>query len=344
METSNNLPLSSIALKIKEAHDIILTTHRQCDGDGLGCELALFFVLKKMGKNVKIINVDSTPKKYRFLNPDHFIQYYDSNPHLPIKTDLILVFDTNDERLLEPLFTPLKELTTKIVFIDHHPLLQKGPRPQENSSHIDMHAASTGEVVYNLIQLLGVTLDATIAKSLYTSITFDTQLYRFIRSSPRSHEIAAELMAHPFDTEEIHRHLFSHQTVNKVAFMAKVFSELQYHCNGRLALTIVTLSDLKNFKLDFDEVRDVTDQIMSIESVEVALVIRQDKPNQMKISLRSKGIIEVLSAAESVGGGGHWYASGGSFVGSLEALEKQLLNHLKKQMEEADRLIHKKAE
>ncbi len=310
---------------------IVLTTHRQCDGDGLGCELALYYALKKMGKSVKVINVDGTPKKYKFLEPDLHIQYFDKNPELPPQIELVLVFDTNDERIIEPLFSALKSKDPLIFFIDHHPLLQNGPRP-ETESYIDMSAASTGEIVFELIQKLGVSFDSQIATALYTSVTFDTQMYRFIRNSPRPHLVAAELLRHSVNTEEVHRHLFSHQTIKKIAFISKIFSQIDYFADGKLAFVALTLEDMNYFGLDFDEVRDVTDQIMTIDSIEIALVIRQDKPNIMKVSLRSKGVYEVLSAAEKIGGGGHWYASGGTYVGPLEDAKKILINHLQNQI------------
>jgi bifunctional oligoribonuclease and PAP phosphatase NrnA len=317
----------SIAQHIHRAQDIVLTTHRQCDGDGLGCELALYHALKKIGKNVSIINMDSTPKKYRYLNPDSYIQYLDQNPTLPESMDLCLIFDTNDERLVEPLFSRLKVLDVPLLFIDHHPLLTHGPRP-DIQSFINMEAASTGEVVFDLIQLLNIPLDQEIARALYTSITFDTQLYRFIRNSPKSHTIAAELLNFPIEPEMIHRHLFSHQTVNKISFMAKLFSNIEYYAEGRLACAVMSKEDMDHFQLDYDEVRDVTDQIMSIDSIEIALVIRQDAPNKMKVSLRSKGTTEVLSVAESIGGGGHWYASGGGYTGHIQDLKRNIITQL----------------
>lgn len=321
------MTLVSIAQHIQNAQHIVLTTHRQCDGDGLGCELALYFALKKIGKTVSIINVDATPKKYRFLNPDKHIQYFDKSPSLPDKIELVLIFDTNDERLVEPLFSHLKKSGALILFVDHHPILTLGPKP-DIKSFIKMEAASTGELVFDLIQILKIPLDVDIAKALYTSVTFDTQLYRFIRNSPKSHLVAAELLKFSINAEEVHRHLFSHQTTNKIAFMAKLLSNIEYYAEGSLACVIMSINDIEKYQLEFDEVRDVTDQIMSIESIEVALVIRQDSPTQMKVSLRSKGAIEVLSTAESIGGGGHWYAAGGSFHGDISYLKNLLIKDL----------------
>ena len=164
------------AQKIKDAQSIILTTHRQCDGDGLGSELAIFHALKKIQKNVRILNVDATPRKYSFLSPDTYIQYFDGEFDPIAPTSLALIFDTNDKRLVEPLYQSLEKQCAEIVFVDHHPILQTGPAPTP-SSIIATQAASTGELAYDLIKALNIELDEKIAQALYTSIVFDTQLF-----------------------------------------------------------------------------------------------------------------------------------------------------------------------
>ncbi|MFP5519002.1 MAG: DHH family phosphoesterase [Bdellovibrionia bacterium] len=312
---------------IKSSQKIILSTHRQCDGDGLGAQMALAFALRKMGKSVEIINVDRTPRKYRFLEPDVHIIYFEENPKHPIQADLTLIFDTNDERLLGDLFPVLHQNSKHLAFIDHHPILKHGPHPT-NASWIDMSCASTGEMVYKLISELKIELDREIARCLYTSITFDTQLYRFIRSSPVSHEIAAKLLLYNIDPEEVHRHLFGNMTAQKVAFLAHALGSLEYFANNKIAVLLVKDSDMKKFRIDFDESRDVIDMIMNIESVEAAVMFRQDADDIHKVSLRSKGKIEVVSIAEAIGGGGHKYASGAFYQGSYNILKTKIVDDL----------------
>lgn len=316
--------MKKLAKQISEAKSIVLTTHRQCDGDGLGAQLALFFALKKVNKDVRVINVDRTPKKYRFLTPDQWIQYFDQNKELPAQVDLVLIFDTNDERLVEPLYSGLKTKNPKFIFLDHHPVLNHGPKPSAES-HIDISAASTGELAYKLIQELNIPLDREIARAIYTSITFDTQLYRFIRNSPTSHLIAAELLKHDINPEEIHRHLFAHQTVNKMAFLARALAQIEYFCDGRVALLKLRDADILQFQLEPDESRDVIDMIMAIEDLEAAAMFREDAPNEFKVSLRSKGLVEVLPLAESLGGGGHVFAAGAYYKGDYEKMKAQVV-------------------
>ena len=319
--------MKKLSDRIHSAKSIVLSTHRQCDGDGLGAQLALFHALKSAGVDVQIINVDMTPKKYRFLQPDRWIQYFDSDSKLPAQVDLSLIFDTNDQRLVEPLYTPLKKLSKSVAFIDHHPVLKQGPSPTEGS-WIDVTSASTGEMSYRLIKEMGLPINREVARALYTSITFDTQLYRFVRNSPMSHRIAAEMMEHGIDTEEIHRHLFGNQTVQKMAFLARALGQIEYFADGKLAILRLKDADLFHYNLEPDDSRDVIDMLMNIETLEAAALFREDSLDTYKISFRSKGKIEVLSVAENIGGGGHVHAAGAFVQGNYEELKEKVVHEL----------------
>lgn len=321
------LNINSLVKKIQAAQSIILTTHKQCDGDGLGAQLGLFHALKKMGKNVRVLCVDEVPKKYRFLEPEKFLEIYEG-PHAPIgPTDLALIFDTNDRRIVEPLYSELVTKCREILFVDHHPILNQGPEPTAGS-FIDTRAASTGEIAFHIVKELGVRLDAKIARALYTSIAFDTQVFRYVRNSPTSHLICAELLEFEHNPEEIHSHLFSTYTPGKIAFLAKALSNIEYFGEGRVAVLKLSSDDLASNNLDMDDSRDVIDMIMNISSVQVAALFRQDEPTGYKLSLRSKGKLEILGVAENFAGGGHMSAAGAFVRGDYEELKKEVVNQL----------------
>lgn len=323
--------LKETANKIRSAKSVLLSTHRQCDGDGLGCELAIYFGLKKMGKDVRILNVDETPKKYEFLEPDTHIQYF-NGPHDPIApTDLALIFDTNDRRLVEPLYDTLESACQTIIFVDHHPVLKEGPRPTEGSI-VDVKAASTGELAYDLLMELEVPLDRDIAQALYTSIVFDTQLFRYVRNSPRSHEIAAQLLRHETEPSRVHKHLFGNFTANKLRFLAEALKDIEFHHGEKLAVLLLRTSHLTKLGLDIDDSRDVIDMLMNIESVETAALFREDAPGQFKMSLRSKGKYPILDIAENLGGGGHAFASGASVSGDYDSLKETVITKIGKKI------------
>lgn len=320
--------LKAMAKKLQTARSVVLSTHRQCDGDGLGAQIALFHSLRKISKNARIVNVDRPPRKYGFLQTDSLVDVFVPGVTKIEPTDIALIFDTNDYRLVEPLFSELKTSCREVCFVDHHPVLARGPQPTSGSI-IDVSAASTGELAFRLIQLLGIELDPLIARALYTSIAFDTQLFRFVKSDPNSHLIAAELLKFEREPEEIHRNLFANYTVDKMNFLAHAVANVEYLSDDRIAFIPLRADSFSaESGLDRDESGDIIDQIMNIGSIEVAALLREDGPNTYKLSLRSRGSVEVLGLAESFGGGGHRYASGAYLIGRFDDLRGRILQGL----------------
>lgn len=319
--------LKQIADKIRAADSVVLSTHRHSDGDGLGAQIALFHALKVLGKRVRVLNVDDTPKRYSFLQSGRIIQAFEGSHEKLEPTDLSVIFDTNDYRLVEPLYSELRRQCREILFFDHHPVLKEGPPPTDGS-YIDTTAASTGEMVYRLLKELGVELDATIARALYTSIVFDTQLFRYVRNSPASHLMAADLLRFETKPDEVHRRLFANYTHKKVAFLAKALGQIEYFGDGRVACLRLRALDLLDHELDLDESRDVIDLLMNIESLEAAALFREDGPDLYKLSLRSKNETEVLAVAENVGGGGHPFSAGAYLTGPYEELKERVVSQL----------------
>ncbi len=322
---------------IKKSQSIILSTHREPDGDGLGAEVALFYALKKINKNVRILNVDRCAKKYDFLfqssnhQPKDILQTF-LNPHDEIlKTDLVIILDTNDKRLLEPLYSEFEKNSSHIIFVDHHPILTTGPKPTPHSI-IDTKAASTGEVAFHIIKKLGIEIDTNIAEALYTSIVFDTHLFRFIRNSSATHLIAAELLNYNVNPEKIHRAIFGDFTKNKLLFSVRAMNNLEFFASDKIAFLRFFEKDLISMGLNKDHTRDLIDTIMNIDSIEAAMVVREISENEFKVSFRSKGRIEVLTVAESLNGGGHLYASGAYVTGSLKDLKEKSLHLIESQL------------
>ncbi|PIU00844.1 MAG: hypothetical protein COT74_02785 [Bdellovibrionales bacterium CG10_big_fil_rev_8_21_14_0_10_45_34] len=321
---------------IREAQSILLTTHREGDGDGIGSQVALYTALKKLGKTVRMMNVDLPAPRYHFVKGVEKIEVF--NPAVKIlKPDLVIVFDTNDLRYFEPFSSHLVKMGARIVFIDHHP--HSAPiRPAASSfnsaSVIDTKAASTGEITFDIIKGLGVSLDPVIAGALYTSIVFDTQLFRFIRGSKKSHVIAAEILEFVNDPEQIHVELFGRQTPNKMKLLSEVLSSVDYTHGDRVAWIKVKLSQLNEHQLDTEASRDIVDMIMAIDSISVAVLIREDAPEEFKISLRSKVDFEVLPIAETLGGGGHRQAAGAYFSGPYDDLRALITETLSESFNE----------
>lgn len=326
------LNVDHLVRRISAANSVLLSTHKQCDGDGLGALLALYHGLRKTGKKVRILLVDAVPKKYSFLEPEKYLEIFES-PHAPLEsTDLALIFDTNDRRLLEPMYASLEKTCREILFVDHHPVLNQGPEPTAGS-YIETRAASTGEISYFILKGLNIRMDERIAQALYTSISFDTQLFKFVRNSVNSHLIAAEMLMFINNAEEIHRHLFSTHTMEKVAFLSKVLGQIEYFGNGQVAVLKLHAKDLSDHNLDMDDSRDVIDMLMNVHTLQAAALFREEATNEYKLSLRSKGSIEVLGVAEAFGGGGHMFASGAFIRGEYDTIKTKVVQLLMQRLD-----------
>jgi len=316
--------MQPIINQIKSAHSIILSTHTQPDGDGIGSQVALYWAFRKIGKNVRIINVDEIPKKYAFLDTHGMIECFNTLKKPMEKADLGFIFDTNDPELLLGLWNQLKANCKHVVFVDHHPILDRFPL--KNEEHIiDTEASSTGQIVFNLIKSLEIPLDAQIALPIYTSIVFDTNYFRYIRGSPTPHLIAAELLRHNIEPQKVHRYLFGNHTPNKLKFLSQILGLVEYEVDGRLGLVRVKKEDMSALGVEMDETRDIIDMVMNVESIEAAVLFREDAKDYFKLSFRSKGMIAVNQLAQSLGGGGHKFASGAYMRGSYGDIKNKVL-------------------
>jgi phosphoesterase RecJ-like protein len=159
-------------------------------------------------------------------------------------------------------------------------------------------------------------------------VVFDTQLFRYVKSSSASHLMAAELLKFESAPEDVHRHLFATYTVEKLNFLMRALLKTEYREENRLAFVPVLTSDFEAGAFAHKarhETGDIVDQLMNIESIEMAALLRQDSPSSFKLSLRGRGTCEVLSIAESFGGGGHRFASGAYLQGTYEELRGQII-------------------
>ena len=324
--------LQQLTQRIQDASRIVISTHKYPDGDGLGSELALYHALKKINKDVRILNLDKVPSRYTFLDTDQYIQSYHLE-HNPLqKTDLALILDTNDARLLEDLFAELKSHCETILFVDHHQPLKNGPTPTPGS-YIDVNVASTGEITFHLIKKLGIALDKQIARAIYTSVIFDTQFFRYVRNSGESHRIAAELLEYETNPMEVSQNIFGHYTANKLSFLSKMLGQIEYFEDQRIAVLTIQQKDILNHQLTYDDSLDVIDLIMNVQSLQASvLFLEMEHPQSYKLSLRSKGKINVSSIADRLGGGGHFYASGAFLKGDIEGFKTTIINALRQQM------------
>lgn len=304
------------------AKTVWLSTHKNADGDGLGSEVAAYYALKSLGINVQIVHNDQTPRRYHFLTKDIEILSSSKFPRLAFSDqDIVLIFDTHDPLLCAPLFGFLQERAIKTHFIDHHVPVKQDL--QNVTYHIDESACCTGEMVYSLIKKLMIPVNAKIATPLYASLIFDTQNFKFIRGSSRPFLMAAELMAAGAEHLNIQKNLYDNWSVQKMDCLSALIKSVIYKNSNKIAIIKITKKTLDQYHLEADDVSDFVDLFMGIQSLDAAIVIREDAVNYHKLSFRSRSH-EILSWAQSFNGGGHLYSAGAWVSESAEHIEERL--------------------
>ncbi len=303
----------------------LISTHKFCDGDGLGAGLALYYGLKKKKKKVSFFTLEKPHPKYNFMNKKNVIRvFYKDKTKVPKNASLIFV-DTNDTRLVEPLYSLAKKQACSVYFIDHHPLIQKNT---EDVFFIDTKSSSTAELIYTLLKKLKIPLDEEIAKSLFSSIVFDTNLFRHIKNSPKPFSIAAKLLPKIKDVNVIYENLFKNLTAEKLRFMSQL-EKVEYYFNNKVAFLHLKEEDFKKYKTDSTQAYDLMDMVRDVDTIESTALIIENKDGYFKLSLRSRKK-NLLPLAKKFNGGGHCYSAGAYIkASSLKDIKKKVISYLK---------------
>jgi phosphoesterase RecJ-like protein len=317
---------------VDEHHTFLLTTHVHPDGDGLGSELCLFYWLKKLGKEVFILNTSPIPDLYRFLDPKEIINTYDRSIHQSLlsKIDVCFVVDIGDWERLRKVGKDLKELrkksnnVPKVVCIDHHPF-------ENEIGDFDIiypDASSTGEIVYLLFDALKMPIDIKMADAIYTAILTDTGSFRFSNTTMNCHYIAGLLINLGVDHRAIYKQVYEKEPLSKMKLLSELLNNLHFECDQHIVWYSITQEMLKRYEIEPYEIEGVSDFPRRIQGVHVSILFMEIKDSLTKISLRSTGEIPINGLAQMFGGGGHPYASGALVKKPLEVVVGEVMSEV----------------
>ena len=310
----------------KSAPNFVISTHKFCDGDGLGAGLALYYGLKKIKQNVSFYSLEAIHPKYEFLNKNNIIQVFDPKKTKIAEQSVFIFVDVNDTRLMEPLYLYAKKKEGDIYFIDHHPIIQPNSK---DHFFIDSSCSSTAEIIYRLLGELEIKLDEDICTNLFSSIVFDTNRFRDIKNSARPFAIASELIPKIKDVNVIYENLFKNLTVNRLRFLSQL-EKVEYHSNNRIAFLHIKESVFKKYNADKTQAYDLIELIRDVKTIDSTALLIEDEKGGFKLSLRSRNK-NILPLAESFKGGGHTHSAGAYIQSkSLKEIKKDVLSYLEK--------------
>jgi bifunctional oligoribonuclease and PAP phosphatase NrnA len=294
--------------EIRDADRFILVTHENPDGDALGSLVAMHEALGRLGKDsLMFMAADEfpLPYEYRFFLLDGLISVA---PDDVDQRTVVFLDCGNIDRNPADL---LKRDGTHILNIDHH---------HDNTrfgtvNHVVPEASCTAEIVWDLMQGLGVEPSPTIAEALYVGLVTDTGRFMYENTGTRAHLMAAELIAAGVDVHEMYRRLYEGIPFGKLELLARALSKVERYDDGRLAVTHLTAADYVEAGAEENFSEGVVDHLRSVDGTAVAALVRDllgsDHANRRKVSLRATDErVDVSAIARAQGGGGHRQAAG----------------------------------
>lgn len=300
---------------IRAAHKILVTMHCRPDGDAAGSAIAMGHILRALGKDVTVFNVDEIPQTFMFLNGAadvvHELDSFDF--------DLLMVLDCGDPVLLGKKF-PREQLSCPCVYVDHHSI----PWADCLVNLHDSRASAAGEIVFHLMNALGVTLTPDIAAALYTAIITDTGSYRYTSTSPDAMRVSACLLDAGIDVWDICSNIYENNPVEKMQLLGLVLQSLWLSDDGKVAFLHATRDMLRACHCTGAMTDGFINYARSIHGVEVSAFLTQLEETHFRLSFRSRGNLDVSHIASSFGGGGHKNAAACTIDGTIPEIRDRV--------------------
>jgi phosphoesterase RecJ-like protein len=309
--------LRDVLQQIEQRDRFVLTSHARPDGDAIGSALACCQVLRAMGKHADVVLHDGVPRIYRalpfanqVLQANRVAGNYDAA--------IILECDSIHRTRLEGLEDRF------LISIDHH----VSGRPFAHVNWIDPHAVATGEMVFRLAREAGTPFSPDIATCLYTALMTDTGSFMFQGTNEHTFALARELVLAGADPSHCARSIYFAHSLAKMKLLGEALRNL--NTEGHVGWTWVTRAQMERCGAKEEDCEGLVNYVLSIGEIEVAAFFRELPEGRFRVSLRSKGKLDVAKVAESFGGGGHECASGCSLAGPLPQAVRQILENVRR--------------
>jgi phosphoesterase RecJ-like protein len=308
--------LKDVLKQIEQRNRFLLTSHARPDGDAVGSALACCQILRSLGKEAEVVLRDGVPRIYQPLPfADEVIQADWVNGNY--EAAIILECDSVQRTRLDGLENSF------LINIDHH--LSGWPFADVN--WIDPDAVATAEMVFRLARAVDAKISPEVATCLYTALLTDTGSFMFAGTNEHTFMLARELVRAGADPVYCARSVYFAHSTAKLRLLGAALSNLQRE--GPLALIWVTQEDLARCEAKEEDCEGLVNYALSIQDAEVAAFLRELPDGRYRVSLRSKGALNVAAIAERFGGGGHACASGCSLDGPLSTAIARVVEQLR---------------
>jgi phosphoesterase RecJ-like protein len=323
------MSLERVITTLRKNKSFLLTTHLNMEADALGAELALYYLLRKLGKEVTIVNEQRVLAQYNFLPGIKLINTFNSQ-FKKMRWDCFIILDCADLSRCGRVAS-LKSLAKTSLNIDHHV-----------SNHlfceinwVGREMSSAAEMVYLIYKRLKVRITKDIATLLFAGIATDTGFFHYSNTSSFTHQVAARLLECGVNCTDIYRHLYEDVPFKDAQILARGYRQVKCLCRGKIVWLSLSRDLVKEGSPGFDLGEHFLSFMRAIKGVEVALLFKENlkaDKKEIKVNLRSQGKVDVNKIAQFLGGGGHQTASGATISGSLKGVIRKVLAKIKEQI------------
>jgi bifunctional oligoribonuclease and PAP phosphatase NrnA len=306
---------------LKESKSIVILPHVSADGDALGSSLALGMVLMKIGKQVTVYLEEEIPYIYEFIPGKEIAKVYEGKLE---RFDVAVILDTGDMERLGKRQEVFKNSTITIN-IDHH---------NTNTefafyNYVQTSSSAVGEIIYQMINTMNLSIDRDTAVCLYIAIATDTGGFRFSNTTEVTHQIIGDLINKGVNVSEISQKIFDNTSLEKVRLTGLAISSLEILERGKIAFISISDDVIRGQGAREEDCEGIVNIGRNIIGVEVSVMLRERNNGEIKANLRSKNYVDVSALAGMFRGGGHKRAAGFSVQGKIEDVKKQLLKDIK---------------
>lgn len=306
--------VGEIAKALSKAQDIAVYFHTNPDGDAIGSALALALALEKAGKDVSVFCDCPVPDRYRALVGAEKVKFPEKRTHeLAVSVDC-----SSMDRLGQCLKSYMA--ARKQIAIDHHASFERFAE----LCLVDASASACAEIVFKIIKELKA-LDENIAALLFGAIVTDSGCFAFSSASKNTHLIAAELMTYGIDAAGIIYNVYRSTDICRFKLKNRALSKAKFFEDNRVALVIFEAEDFAATGTSIDCTEGIINELIDIDSVQVAYALSEVNPKNFKLSIRTKSPINAAEIANFYGGGGHMNAAGCRVNGFKEDITENIV-------------------
>ena len=277
-----------------------------------------------------MVNANAKAPAYDFLDPEgHLLDY----PSLPTDADLegrvVVIVDNSDLDRIGELKKFVAPDRSNLIVIDHHDHLEC----DSQTYFLDANASSTAEMIFNLLEFAQIEPSLEVGRAIYTGIIADTGHFRYKKTTQRTHEIAGALLQLGVRSEQVAELLYEQFNVERLFIRKKMYGGVELNPEKTMAWFQVRMADLQQSGATTDDMEGIINELLEPESIKVAILFREKEEQITKVSVRSKGNIDMIPAVDRFGGGGHKNACGATIPLDLTTAIKEFIPAASKCME-----------